>query len=111
MEKRMTCQKCPRYNPDELHCRDGKSNPRRKSDVYAVVESLGLQALCHYNPYREPMGFRMYFPNGSGIAYARGYKDRRNDRVEATIQKVLEAIQTSEEDLYQDTISETEPID
>jgi len=61
--KRMSCIKCPRYNKADSHCRDGKANPRRKSDSLLVAELLGIRALCHYNPYREPMALRMYYPS------------------------------------------------
>jgi hypothetical protein len=60
--RRMTCRNCPRYSRDTLRCLEGKANPRRKSDSVAVAETLGLRALCHYNPYREPMAMRMFFP-------------------------------------------------
>jgi hypothetical protein len=61
--KRMSCVKCPRYNKAESHCSEGKANPRRKSDALLVAEMLGVQALCHYNPYRDPLALRMYFPS------------------------------------------------
>jgi hypothetical protein len=41
---------------------EGKANPRRKSDSLLVAEMLGVRALCHYNPYREPLALRMYYP-------------------------------------------------
>jgi hypothetical protein len=61
--RRMTCLKCPRYEREALHCREGKANPRSKADTVAVAELLGLQALCHYNPYRDALALQMYFPN------------------------------------------------
>ncbi|HLJ57697.1 MAG TPA: hypothetical protein VKT77_21860 [Chthonomonadaceae bacterium] len=60
--KRMTCWNCPRYDRAGLRCREGKTNPKRKSDTFAVAEALGLRALCHYNPYREAIAMRMFFP-------------------------------------------------
>lgn len=58
----MTCLKCPRYDGEAHHCREGKANPRNKPDSVAVAELLGLQALCHYNPYRDGLALQMYFP-------------------------------------------------
>lgn len=60
---RMACWNCPRYSRTERRCADGKSNPRKKADSVMVAEVLGLRALCHYNPYRDPLAARMYFPN------------------------------------------------
>jgi len=60
--RRMTCLKCPRYDREALHCREGKANPRNKPDSVAVAELLGLRALCHYNPYRDGLALQMYFP-------------------------------------------------
>jgi len=59
----MSCWNCPRYSRTERRCREGKANPKRKSDSFAVAESLGIRALCHYNPYREPLAIRMFFPD------------------------------------------------
>jgi hypothetical protein len=61
-EKRMTCWRCPRYDREARRCRDGKTNPKSKADSIAVAEQLGLRALCHYNPYRDPLARRMHFP-------------------------------------------------
>ncbi|MCS6777735.1 MAG: hypothetical protein RMJ43_00880 [Chloroherpetonaceae bacterium] len=61
-DRRMTCSRCPRYDRAERRCLDGKANPRTKRDTRDLVAFLGVQALCHYNPYREAMAFRMYFP-------------------------------------------------
>jgi hypothetical protein len=58
----MACWNCPRYCRTERRCRDGKSNPRRKSDSIAVAEALGLRALCHYNTHRDALALRMFFP-------------------------------------------------
>ena len=60
--KRMTCWKCPRYDKDERRCREGKVNPRSKSDTFTVSELFGIQALCHYNPYRDALAERMFSP-------------------------------------------------
>jgi hypothetical protein len=62
-QKRMTCWNCPRYDRSAFHCRDGKTNPRKKSDTVMVAELLGLRALCHYNLYRDSLAQRTYFPN------------------------------------------------
>ncbi len=61
--RRMACWQCPRYLRAERRCLDGKTNPKSKSDTVAVAELLGLRALCHYNPYRDLLALRMYFPN------------------------------------------------
>ena len=61
-EKRMSCWQCRRYDRDERLCRDGKANPKRKTDTITVAEVLGLNALCHYNPYRDDLTVRMHFP-------------------------------------------------
>ncbi len=60
--KRMTCWKCKRYSRTERRCLEGKANPKRKSDSFAVAETLGLRALCHFNPYRDGLAMRMFFP-------------------------------------------------
>ena len=61
--RRMTCLKCPRYDREAQHCREGKANPRNKADTVAVAELLGLQTLCHYNPYRDALALQTHFPN------------------------------------------------
>jgi len=58
----MTCWQCPRYDRDQRHCLDGKTNPSKKSDAVVVAELLGLRALCHYNAFRDSLALRMYFP-------------------------------------------------
>ena len=60
--KRMTCWNCRRYSRTDRRCLEGKANPKRKSDSFAVAESLGLRALCHFNPYRDGLAMRMLFP-------------------------------------------------
>src|SRR5438874_295498 len=61
-QKRMACWQCPRYSRTERHCRDGKTNPKKKTDSMAVAEALGVRALCHYNPYRDALALRMHYP-------------------------------------------------
>ena len=61
----MTCWMCPRYLRETHRCQDGKTNPKKKTDTVAVVETLGLRALCHYNPYRDAIALRMHFPKDS----------------------------------------------
>ncbi len=61
-KKRMTCWQCRRYDQEARRCLDGKVNPRSKSDTFTVTELFGLQALCHYNPYRDDLAARMFFP-------------------------------------------------
>ena len=60
--RRMTCWNCRRYSRNDQRCLEGKANPKRKSDSFAVAESLGLRALCHFNPWRDGMAMRMFFP-------------------------------------------------
>ena len=61
--RRMACWNCPRYSRTDRQCADGKANPKKKADSVMVAEALGLRALCHYNPYRDALAARMYFPN------------------------------------------------
>lgn len=61
-QRRMSCWQCPRYDRTERRCRDGKANPKRQADTMDVAQVLGLQAICHYNPYRDLIALRMYFP-------------------------------------------------
>lgn len=75
-EKRMTCARCPRYNREALRCLDGKTNPRKKADTFIVAELLGLRALCHYNPYRDALAYRMYFPAKAATLTASSSKPR-----------------------------------
>ena len=77
--KRMTCRQCPRYDLNAQRCLDGKANPRSKSDSVAVAEQLGLRTLCHYNPFRDALALRMYFPNApvTRAASARPARPRR----------------------------------
>ncbi|HLI47922.1 MAG TPA: hypothetical protein VKV18_04430 [Chthonomonas sp.] len=60
------CWRCRRYDRIRRLCRDGKANPRRKIDAFALVELLGVRSLCIYNPYRETLARRIYRPNFSG---------------------------------------------
>lgn len=62
-QARMACWNCPRYSRAGRQCADGKANPKKKADSVMVAEVLGLRALCHYNPYRDALAARMYFPN------------------------------------------------
>ena len=62
-ERRKNCWQCKRYDREARHCRDGKANPRSKRDSKEVAETLGIQALCLYNLYRDALALRMYFPN------------------------------------------------
>lgn len=78
--RRMTCLKCPRYDAEAHHCREGKANPRNKVDTVAVSEALGLQALCHYNPYRDGLALQMYFPNAEITRRATGKSRPRKRR-------------------------------
>lgn len=62
-EKRVTCLQCRRYDKDARQCRDGKANPKRKSDSVEVAEVLGVTHLCLFNPYRDAIALQMYFPH------------------------------------------------
>ena len=80
-ERVMTCWQCPRYNREERRCLDGKANPKKKTDTVAVAETLGLQVLCHYNPYRDALALRKYFPH-LPAAIAASQKKRRSRRTD-----------------------------
>jgi hypothetical protein len=69
-QKRMTCWNCPIYDRATFHCRDGKTNPRKKTDSITVAELLGLRALCHYNLYRDAIAQRTHFPNDPATIHA-----------------------------------------
>jgi hypothetical protein len=87
--KRMTCWNCPRYDRAGMRCRDGKANPKRKSDTVAVAEALGLRALCHYNPFREAIAMRMFQP-GAASTIQMAAQSRRGRR-RRTLVEVLAA--------------------
>lgn len=57
------CWRCRRYDRALRICRDGKANPRRKIDAIALVELLGVWALCIHNPHRETLARRIFMPN------------------------------------------------
>jgi hypothetical protein len=78
--KRMSCWNCPRYDRTVRQCREGKANPRRKSDSIIVAEILGVRALCHYNPYRDTLAMRMYFPTAAATMRATAKSRRRARR-------------------------------
>ena len=61
-ERRMACWNCPRYDRTERHCKDGKTNPKRKTDSVLAAELFGVRALCHYNPYRDLIALVTYAP-------------------------------------------------
>ncbi len=62
-QRYVACWNCKRYDRSAFHCRDGKANPRKKTDTVMVAELLGLRALCHYNLYRDALALRTHFPN------------------------------------------------
>ena len=76
-ERRMSCWMCPRYDRAERHCKDGKTNPKRKSETKEVAEQLGVQSICHYNPYRDLFAIRMYFPESPMAKTVRRRSRRR----------------------------------
>ncbi len=78
--RRMSCWQCPRYQMTERRCLDGKTNPRSKDDSLEVARMLGLQALCHYNPYRDLLALRMYHPNLALTASLSARRARRKGR-------------------------------
>ena len=78
-ESVMTCWQCPRYDREARRCRDGKANPKKKADTVAVAELLGLQMLCHYNPYRDALALRKHFPH-LPAAIAASQSKRRSRR-------------------------------
>ena len=90
--RRMTCLKCPRYEREAQRCREGKANPRNKADTVAVAETLGLQALCHYNPYRDALALQMYFPNADNTrrSTAARPRTRRGGKITVEIEETTE---------------------
>ncbi|HXH61392.1 MAG TPA: hypothetical protein VNI20_08535 [Fimbriimonadaceae bacterium] len=48
----MDCRDCPRYDPENRRCRDGKLNPPRYSDAVEVANVWGVRAICAYNDHR-----------------------------------------------------------
>jgi hypothetical protein len=60
--RRMACWNCPRYDRAEFRCKDGKANPRKKTDSILVAEVLGIRTLCHYNLYRDVIALRTHYP-------------------------------------------------
>src|SRR5580658_5373645 len=83
----MTCWNCPRYDRSMFHCRDGKTNPRKKTDAVMVAELLGLRSLCHYNLYRDALAQRVHYPNDPVTiqASARIVKPKRFSVIEPDI--------------------------
>ena len=61
--KRVSCWQCQRYDRNERRCKDGKTNPKKRSDTVEVAEQLGVQTICLYNPYRDMLALRQYFPH------------------------------------------------
>lgn len=84
--RRMTCLKCPRYDAETQRCREGKANPRNKVDTVAVAELLGLQTLCHYNPYRDGLALQMYFPNAAITRRATAARPRKRRGGKITVE-------------------------
>jgi len=83
-QKRITCWQCPRYDREARHCLDGKANPVKKSDTVEVAEALGLQKICLYNPYRDDLAMRTYFPRHP-LAQSPA-KPRRKPRVKVEVE-------------------------
>ena len=102
--RRMSCWNCPRYSRTDRKCREGKVNPKRKSDTFAVAELLGLRALCHYNPYRDALAMRMFHPSaGITIRHAvETRKARRVARLEADLAR-LTALEESQSETARTT--------
>ena len=90
--RRMYCLKCPRYDGEARHCREGKANPRSKADTVAVAEMLGLQTLCHYNPFRDALALQMYFPNAdiTRRTTVRPRRSRRGGKITVEIEETTE---------------------
>ena len=91
--RRMTCWNCRRYSRADRLCMEGKANPKRKSDSFAVAESLGLRTLCHYNPYRDGLAMRMFFPTAP--ATIRMAAQRRRSRPRRLLLEVITAETTA----------------
>jgi hypothetical protein len=79
-ERRRSCWQCSRYDRTERHCRDNKTNPKTKRDSKEVAETLGVQALCLYNLYRDSLALRMYFPDRTLLFPPNEKRTRRNSR-------------------------------
>ncbi len=89
----MHCRRCPRYDVEAQHCRDGKANPRSKADTVSVAEMLGLQTLCHYNPFRDALAMLTYFPNADtsrSLTARRQTKRVRGARITVEIEETTE---------------------
>lgn len=78
--KHLACWNCPRYDRALRQCREGKTNPKKKSDSVTVAETLGLRALCHYNLFRDGLAARMHFPHQPIARSAPHIPKRRGDR-------------------------------
>jgi hypothetical protein len=89
-ERRMSCSKCPRYDREALRCREGKSNPGRKSDAVAVSELLGLRSLCQYSPYRERLAVQSYFPKSALASATSARRTRRPSTCVLTVEIIEE---------------------
>ncbi len=68
---------------------DSKANPVKKSDTVEVAEALGLQKICLYNPYRDDLAMRTYFPRHP-LALSPA-KPRRKPRVKVEVEVEEEA--------------------
>ena len=55
MTKSIHCRNCKIFDKSEHRCRDGKSNPRKKSDAVDLADLLGVQNLCVHNRYRDQL--------------------------------------------------------
>ena len=49
------CEDCPRFDPEEGNCRDGKLNPQGFGEAVEVIQIHGPRAICMLCDLRERM--------------------------------------------------------
>ena len=95
-QQRMHCWNCPRYDRAERHCRDGKANPKRKTDSVELAERLGVQALCLYNLHRDAIARCTYFPKHPLTIAATAKRPRRARRGSIVVEEILSPADSGE---------------
>ena len=78
--RRMTCWNCRRYSRTEMRCREGKANPKRKSDSFARAEALDCGLCATADPYRDGLAMRMFFPGAPATILLSARKRRTRPR-------------------------------
>lgn len=87
MDKRISCWNCNRFHRDEGRCKDGKTNPRRKTDAVEVAEVMGVRALCIFSPYRDILAVRLTMPNSEAAREGAAKRRYKNNRISHLEQK------------------------